>query len=114
MPSTPTEYEIPNDGIHGWDSTNWNGSADVGVELQRHQDREDQRGEREDEGDLLREQASALREQRHHDAADERHHHEGGQPGKGSHEALTRTRARTTKTAPPTIDNAYERANPVW
>ena len=105
---------MPNVGIHGWDSTNWKGSAEVASNCRAISTVSASVATREHEGDLLREEAAALREQGHDDAADERHHHERGQPGEGSHEALTRTRARTTKTAPPTIDNAYERANPVW
>ena len=86
----------------------------VRAELQGHRDGQAQGHEREQQRHLLGQRTPPPREEGHDDAADERHHHQRGQPGKGTHDALTRTRARTTKTAPPTIDNAYERANPVW
>ena len=82
------------------------GRRGVGVELQAHHHREDERCKREDEGHLLDEAGVVAREREEHEGADERKHAQDREPGNRRHGSLTTASTTTTRTAPPTIASA--------
>ena len=103
---------MPNDGIHWWSSTNWycapagsNSAASTTAITSTASDSASAR--------YLASAAGGRRQQDHHGRPEHRHGPQDGQPRHAVHQTLTTRMAPTTRAAPPSIDSAYERANPV-
>ncbi|CAB4738286.1 unannotated protein [freshwater metagenome] len=86
------------------DELEWRGRGPV--EGQRHEDREHEGRQGDDERDLLGQARTGFRKERDDDTADQRQRAKCGQPGERVHESLTKTSASRTMTAPPTMDRA--------